>query len=76
MMAPGGAGAIIRVVRTQTRGPETVVTSGDRDTQVRALAPGADMVTAPGLSHRVIGHQVMEAGGPSDQLPGVSGVFV
>ena len=53
-----------------------MVTTGDRDTQVRALTPGADMVTAPGLSHRVIGHQVMDVGGLSDQLAGVSGVFM
>ena len=53
-----------------------MVTIRDRNTQVRAMTPGADMVTGPGLGHRVIGHQVMEVGRLSDQLTGVSRVFM
>ena len=66
-MTLGGAGDIW-VVRTQTRGQEAV-TTGDRDTQVGALASGADMVMDPGLGQRVIGGQVVKVGGLGDQLP-------
>ena len=53
------------MVRTQARGQETI-TTGDRDTQVGALASGADMVTDPGLGQWVIGDQVVEVGGLGD----------
>lgn len=59
------------MVRTETRGPETLVTR-HRDTQVGTLAPGADMVTGAGLGHRVIGDQVVEVGSLSDQLISVT----
>ena len=56
------------MVRTQARGQEAIIT-GDRDTQVGALASGADMVTDPGLRQWVIGGQVVKVGGLGDQLP-------
>ena len=56
------------MVRTQARGQETI-TTGDRDTQVGALASGADMVTDPGQGQRMIGGQVVKVGGLDDQLP-------